>query len=348
MRINIYIKLFLFGVAISSHSYAFELILGETSPSDFSKLSDVQEKTWGVIADADIYPDSIVPSSENNIYIILNGLSLGRFNIVEKSYLGSWYLRSKNPCNEDDRDCVTPWWIGRWNADEPLGDEAIVLFNQYRPQKITYRASFQGVGCLSQTPLRYGDIGGSGNASLVLFLNNDFLIFNPTLGKVEFLAALKIDDWLTLAETAYFMSDTAVTDKPQYLSEFAATSAFESKMDTTIGEPANRGYAKLYFGDLDGNTSPDIIVWRKYYKSLMVSDSQKGFTKLSDHYFHYSLTNGVYKKIDTSTEDIRKLLDTKKLTWQKGYPSKSECAGQEGKLIPEMHDVLLNDPDVLK
>jgi hypothetical protein len=44
---------------------------------------------------------------------------------------------------------------------------------------------------------------------------------------------------------------------------------------------------------------------------------------------------------------VKGWLTAKQLTWKKGYPSKSECAGQEGQFIPEMHDVLLNDPDVL-
>ena len=34
--------------------------------------------------------------------------------------------------------------------------------------------------------------------------------------------------------------------------------------------------------------------------------------------------------------------------WQKGYPTLSEYPGEEGQPIPEMHDPLLNDPEVLQ
>ena len=65
-------------------------------------------------------------------------------------------------------------------------------------------------------------------------------------------------------------------------------------------------------------------------------------------YGHYSLIDSEYKLQDTSAETVQNWLSTKNLTWQKGFPSLSECEGEEGQLIPEMHDPLLNDPDVLK
>ena len=73
------------------------------------------------------------------------------------------------------------------------------------------------------------------------------------------------------------------------------------------------------------------------------------FEKLSDSHLHYKKVNNEYQlQTDTAPETIQGWLTDKNLTWQKGFPSKSECAGQEGQLIPEMHDPLLNDPDVLK
>lgn len=84
------------------------------------------------------------------------------------------------------------------------------------------------------------------------------------------------------------------------------------------------------------------------YRSNLIKEPVAGFTKLSDVYVHYKLTDGEYKKQTTEQRVIKGWLDAKNLTWQKGYPSKSECPGKEGQLIPEMHDPLLNDPDVLK
>jgi hypothetical protein len=91
-------------------------------------------------------------------------------------------------------------------------------------------------------------------------------------------------------------------------------------------------------------------VWRKLYLSKLLSEPVAGFDKVSDTYYHYERkVTGEYElKTDTAPETIQGWLTSKNLTWQSGFPSKSECAGQEGQLIPEMHDPLLNDPDVLK
>jgi hypothetical protein len=91
-------------------------------------------------------------------------------------------------------------------------------------------------------------------------------------------------------------------------------------------------------------------VWRKLYLSKLLSEPVAGFDKVSDTYYHYERkVTGEYElKTDTAPETIQGWLTAKNQTWQSGFPSKSECAGQEGQLIPEMHDPLLNDPDVLK
>lgn len=110
-----------------------------------------------------------------------------------------------------------------------------------------------------------------------------------------------------------------------------------------------RAYAKLYFGDFDKDGSPDILAWRKAYRSNPGTNPVKGFTKIEENLQHFKRSStGEYLPQDTSPEIIQNWLSAKNLTWQKGFPSKSECAGEEGRLIPEMHDPLLNDPDVLK
>lgn len=111
---------------------------------------------------------------------------------------------------------------------------------------------------------------------------------------------------------------------------------------------ALRGYAKLYIGSYSAENAKDILIWRKVYKSNLLKDPIAGFTRLSDTYIHYKLINGEYKKQPTEQAVIKEWFTDKNLTWQKGYPSKSECPGKEGELIPEMHDPLSNDPDVLK
>jgi hypothetical protein len=60
------------------------------------------------------------------------------------------------------------------------------------------------------------------------------------------------------------------------------------------------------------------------------------------------VTTGEYQKQPTDSATVKNWLTTRHLTWQKGYPSRSECPGQEGQLIPEMHDPLLNDAEVMQ
>ncbi|HQQ74666.1 MAG TPA: hypothetical protein PK031_05900, partial [Pseudomonadales bacterium] len=109
-----------------------------------------------------------------------------------------------------------------------------------------------------------------------------------------------------------------------------------------------RSLGKVYVGNFYGENSGDIVLWRKLYESRLNSDSVKGFIKKGDLLVHYKLINGEYKKQSTDQSAIKSWLTAKQLTWSKGYPNKSECAGQEGQLIPEMHDPQLNDPDVMQ
>ena len=113
--------------------------------------------------------------------------------------------------------------------------------------------------------------------------------------------------------------------------------------------PAQRAYGKIYIDDFDGDNSNDIIMWRKLYFSKLKSDPVKGYELDAEMFAHYKIVDGDYQlQTDTTPATVQGWLSANNLTWQKGFPSKSECDGQEGQLIPEMHDPLLNDPDVLK
>ncbi|AJQ92856.1 hypothetical protein [Gynuella sunshinyii] len=109
-----------------------------------------------------------------------------------------------------------------------------------------------------------------------------------------------------------------------------------------------RSIAKLYVNDFDKDGHSDILVWRKMYESRLVGELLSGFKLNSQLYGHYALIDGEYHLQQTDEATIQGWLSANELTWQKGYPSSSECQGHEGELIPEMHDPLLNDPDVLK
>ena len=104
----------------------------------------------------------------------------------------------------------------------------------------------------------------------------------------------------------------------------------------------------MYIDDFNGDEREDIIVWRKRYVSNNIENPVIGFHLDKQVFNHYGLVDGQYILQDTPEATIRSWLATNNLTWQSGFPSHSECPGQEGQLIPEMHDPLLNDPDVLQ
>src|SRR5690625_4972385 len=190
------------------------------------------------------------------------------------------------------------------------------------------------LGCLANTPLRYGDIEGNGLNSLALYIGKndqqlDWVLFSPSAGKTEFSARLALQDFKNAPEQA----------SVQYMSD---------ALGHLGAMPGRRAYAKVYIDDFDGDEQQDILVWRKRFESLPSSDEREGFSLVKEVYRHYKKVEDEYQPQETDEATIKGWLAENELTWQKGYPNKSECEGEEGELIPEMHDPLLNDPDVLQ
>jgi hypothetical protein len=266
---------------------------------------------------------------------------------TDRNVAGNWPLGSSDPCkNSANPDCVSPWWIGRWGADEVLEPEVTQRMTSHAlDQKfgLPYQLEPSStLGCFANNPLRYGDIEADGKKELVLITHDSFIVFSPEHKKTIFAFMFDNKDWVSwgwLIEEGLLLEDTP--DSPQ----FGSLKLAEENKGTDIGY---RGQAKIYVGNYETETSREIIVWRKFYQSRLKKDTVKGFEKIRDTYIHYKLINGEYKKQSTEQAVVKGWLESKNLTWQKGYPSKSECPGQEGQLIPEMHDPLLNDPDVLK
>ncbi len=199
------------------------------------------------------------------------------------------------------------------------------------------------LGCLTKTPMRYGDMTGDGAPEIVLFLGDSMVIFSTKVHKVIFSTLLDLDDAMPWQDQidAGLILDPNDKASPQYGSKVL----YENVNSTSVGY---RGYAKIYLDDFNNDTKRDIVMWRKFYQSRLKNDATSGFEKVRDTWVHYSLDGGEYKLQATDSTTIKNWLKTSKLTWQKGFPSTSECAGQKGQLIPEMHNVLLNDPDVLQ
>ena len=264
------------------------------------------------------------------------------FSIVGTEVLSTQY---------STRELINHWSLSRWKYQYHSPDIAVhhkILHHQY-PFPFDYERVASGVGCLGDAPLRYGDVEGDGQTELVVILNGLLVIFSPQYERIVFAEYIDESDWMSKAEMTQFFSGQTVT-VAQYTSRFLA--------ENDTHWPGVRAYAKLFLGDFDRDDNPDVMVWRKSYRSNAVDNPVSGFTKLSDVYQHFErdLTaqssseagvTGEYLPQDTSETILQQWLATAEMSWATGYPSMSECVGQTNQLIPEMHDVLLNDPQVL-
>jgi hypothetical protein len=215
------------------------------------------------------------------------------------------------------------------------------------------------LGCLNATPLRYGDVDGDGTNEIVLVLGNDLVVFSAEQRRIVFSVSFNLFDWMPSEETHYLYEDEGgeylkPDSEPQYAS--ALFNTYRLQRENIKGY---RGYSKLFESDFDEDGFADFLIWQKVYESKLERDSVRGFDQVRNEFMHYErdLTaqaeseagvTGEYLPQDTPEADIQKWLAENSLTWSKGYPSKSECAGEEGQSIPEMHDPLLNDPEVLQ
>jgi hypothetical protein len=289
-------------------------------------------KVFNLIRSKYGYSPYFAYESEPNLFFTLSGSGRG---------VGSYDFNSSKP--------PVGWGLTRWPQElqnkkiasmyELGSDPEFAKEYAYKPANSNPIGKQPAVlGCLAQYPLRYGDLNEDGKDELVLFLGFesqvlDIVMFNPEKEKIQFSARAIFTD----VSDGYALSDRF---KHQYSSQFNLNKGHY------VG---SKTYAKVFMGEFDGNeSSPDIIVWRKHYTSLSKNTSTKGFKLAGQNYQFYTLKEGEYQLQISLEAQIENWMSEYELTWSKGYPSKSECAGQEGQLIPEMHDPLLNDPDVLK
>ncbi len=255
-------------------------------------------------------------------------------------------------------DLTTNQLLGNWPLERTADDSTNEVRDLYKltttqEQSFDYKfhmsSNPQGLGCLAQHPLRYGDLNLDGQQELVLLTGSDsepgfsdrhldFSVFSSQSHTVVFSARLARED-IGEPLSSDFASQPEGGKYPQIGSIFDARSP---------GHAAMRTYAKLFFGDFDADNQLDILVWRKRYQSRLKNDPLQGFELKKDLLEHYEFNAGDYKKQPTDQITVKNWLTTHNQTWKKGYPNNSECANQQNQLIPEMHDARLNDPDVLQ
>lgn len=271
--------------------------------------------------------------SGNIYYSLYSDMQIRKFDVATKQYLGHWPL-------------------SRWTYLIPPNEISKNITNYYK--KINYRdavyysSSDAAAGCLSNVPLRYGDIDTDTQSELVLFLNGELIVFSPERQRTVFAMFWQADDWKRDSDK--------YNNKP---SEDGPVFQFASAQLGVNGviDKAMRSYSKLFIGDVDGDAHKDFVVWQKVYQSN-TADEAPGFKLVRQSFTHYERdlsaqaklpagVTGEYLPQTTATATIQTWLADSNQTWLTGYPSISECAGQAGQRIPEMHDPLLNDPEVL-
>ena len=258
-------------------------------------------------------------------YALYEKPMLRLFDVAGKKYLGGWDLTIRTDVA----------------LERKLGEQ---LNKQKMEPAYEYYAGLSGSGCLWKSPLRYTDLDKDGLSELFVLFGgrgpSSLAIFSTRVNKVIFSSLLEYDNaYAPVKDQDGVNGWTNSTGLPQYIYDLG--DIYGSY------ERGYRSFGKLFFGDTNDDGIQDIILWRKYFESLNVGDAKKGFAKKDELFVHYSLVDGDYKKQPTAAKTIKGWLAAKQLSWQQGFPSRSECPGQEGQLIPELHDPLLNDPDVL-
>lgn len=302
-----------------------DLVVGQKANKDLRKLM------WN--AEGGPYSSRFVLESDKEkvYYWISSGKGIGVFDANNSKSIGGWSLK-RWPTEYKDKIISEinkhPFTHGKRGAE---------LYDQYSSASGT--GADANVGCLGAKPLRYGDFDDDGNKEIVLYLSSfdkksDWVIFSPEKEKIIFSMRWQVRDYYEGRADGYGKWPIM-----QYPSEEDQRASSNSGFQV---------FAKAFLGDFNKDNVPDILVWRKRFESLPTSSSKKGFELVKESLEHYSLIDGEYQPQVTIPLQIEDWLKDNKLTWQKGYPSKSECVGEEGKLIPEMHDPLLNDPDVLQ
>jgi len=343
---NKYIKYLTFILLLSSKSASSEIVLQKGSVCRDCQGFTLAQKntTWDL---EDIAAEKNISTIDSIVSYILSDDNASHYVLERDIFLAQINITSKT--------LVGPWPLSRWphlsipkEIDASLRNYSIKNYKS----RISYTTRKRNPGCLDQTPLRFGDIESDGNPELVLFLNGELIIFSPQYQRTVFAAFWETDDWEREFLKYNNKPNQHGTETIQY-----ASKAIAHRWNVT--DKAMRAYSKIYEGSFDGDNHADILVWQKVYESN-TSTEAPGFKLLSNTFKHFerdltaqaTLPTGVtgeYLPQETTTpEQIQTWLSSSNLTWQSGYPSLSECTGQETQLIPEMHDPLLNDPEVLQ
>ncbi|GAA5524101.1 hypothetical protein Maes01_00654 [Microbulbifer aestuariivivens] len=327
-------KLFLSGLALLSLISSAE----DISNLDVGKAPD-PEMGWFIPGhDVKVYkfirPDdslaAYVGSKDEGIY----------FALYSNAKIGKWNIKG------GARELLSITSLSRWDSEyiEPEVKDTYLYGMEW--SEVLSEAN-DLMGCILRAPLRYGDITESGYGDLVIALPSeysvDWSIFSLALNKIIFSSKLNYTNTVSASEVPAYLTSDFPGMEYQYWLRTGVESDRPGQMKAGI-----RAYGKIYQGDWDKDGKQDILLWKKLYESRIKSDQVHGFRLIRQKFMHYELVGGVYQPVDTEESMIEGWLLQDGLTWKKGYPKNSECPNNQNELITEMHDPLLNDPDVLQ
>ena len=320
-------------VAASFNALSLQLEKGVTpAMSEWAELTKADR-------DAGFLPLAVVRSEQQGVVYVYDG-GIGESNYINSSLLRGWQLTPylNHLFLFGEYPAAISALAGARGEEPP---EPQPLLTPVSNRSISYSLQSNGpmsvaFGCLSQSPLRYGDVDADSQQELVLFLDAAIVFFSPQQGAITFSYHFWLDDEL-LIDSAYYNEDSPLMhgitpNDPVYFAE--------SGSDILVMEryPAKRSLTKLYVGDLFQEGRYDMVLWRKLYESRARGAAEGGFQLIGNYYAHYiKQADGVYTPADTEQNQIQNSLASNNLTWLQGYPNQSECAGTENQPIPDSY-----------
>lgn len=104
---------------------------------------------------------------------------------------------------------------------------------------------------------------------------------------------------------------------------------------------------KLYFVDIDENDLLDILVWKRTYhpKSKKEDDTYDSaswhFT--NELFIRFEESPEGFKEVSVTTEQAKKMLNERGLTWRKGFPNQSACKDEKTEPFTFFADSVLHE-----
>lgn len=233
----------------------------------------------------------VANDEESVVYSLSRGPNLHAGNLETRGRIGSWPLARWRLDRYTPPEIVSRYGLyGISSDDEEFYPASISLYSVEEGER--------NFGCLLSSPVRYGDFTGDGNKEVV-FIGDDVVVFSPQKEEVIFSQRIRVNDWLPVSEQQEVYDSIGGMDREkgaQFLSKIAIERWAGPRPDLL---KAYRGYGKLFHGDFSGGESHDLLVWHKFYQSLLREDSVAGFEPVSNTFIHYLFVDGEYRKEDT-------------------------------------------------